>query len=96
MNVSEGGLALTLFGPAPTDSVLTVRFDLPSTVPQVFEARVAVIWKDAYVMGLRFIRIEPACCSYFQAWLASLEAQERFRESIQSNKYNICEHAQPT
>jgi hypothetical protein len=82
MNVSEGGLALTNFGPAPGEIVLTVQFDLPSTDPQVFQAKAAVVWKDAYAMGLRFMRIEPDCCSYFEAWLASLEAQRRFRESI--------------
>jgi DNA-binding response OmpR family regulator len=94
MNVSESGLALTHFGPIPGEIVLTVQFDLPSTDRQVFQARAAVVWKDSHVMGLRFICIEPGCCSYFEAWLASLEAQERFRESIQSNNPTFGEHGQ--
>src|SRR6266480_6627492 len=39
MNLSEGGLALTLFGSAPVESVVTARFELPSTDPKTFEAK---------------------------------------------------------
>ena len=83
MNVSEGGLALALFGPAPVESVVTVQFELPSTDPQTFQAKAEVVWNDAFAMGLRFLRIEPSCRSFFAAWLDSLEAQLRFRESVQ-------------
>jgi DNA-binding response OmpR family regulator len=82
-NVSEGGLALTHFGPTAVEGVVTVQFELPSAQPQTFQAKAAVVWADAYTMGLRFLRIEPGCRSGFEAWLDSLEAQLRFRESIQ-------------
>ena len=82
-NVSEGGLALTHFGPTAAEGVVTVQFELPSAQPQTFRAKAAVVWTDAYAMGLRFLRIEPRCRSGFKAWLDSLEAQLRFRESIQ-------------
>jgi DNA-binding response OmpR family regulator len=84
-NVSEGGLALTLthFGPTAVEGVVTVQFELPSAEPQTFQAKAAVVWNDAYAMGLRFLRIEPGCRSGFEAWLDSLEAQLRFRESTQ-------------
>ena len=85
MNVSEGGLALTLFGSAPIESVVTAQFELPSTDPQTFQANAEVVWNDAFAMGLRFLRIEPGCRSFFEAWLDSLEAQLRFRESVQSS-----------
>ena len=80
VNVSEGGLALTRFGSA-VEGVVTVRFDLPSSNPQIFQAKADAVWSDAFAMGLRFLRIEPQCRSGFAAWLDSLEAQLQFRES---------------
>ena len=85
LNVSEGGLALTPFGPAAVEGVVTVQFDLPSAEPQAFQAKADVVWSDASAMGLRFLRIEPHCRSHFEAWLHSLEAQLQFRESVQSS-----------
>jgi CheY-like chemotaxis protein len=81
INVSEGGLALAHFGPAAVEGVVTVRFGLPSTEPQLFQARAEVVWKDAYALGLRFVSIEAGCRSNFVAWLDSLETQRQFRES---------------
>jgi len=81
VNVSEGGLALTRFGSSPIEGVVTVRFDLPSSNPQIFQAKADAVWSDAFAMGLRFLRIEPQCRSGFAAWLDSLEAQLQFRES---------------
>jgi CheY-like chemotaxis protein len=81
VNVSEGGLALTRFGSSPVEGVVTVRFDLPSSNPQIFQAKADAVWSDAFAMGLRFLRIEPQCRSGFAAWLDSLEAQLQFRES---------------
>ena len=85
INVSAGGLALTHFGPVAVEGVVTVQFRLPSTGPQTFQAKAAVVWNDAATMGLRFLRIEPACLSGFEAWLDSLESQLQFRESGQSS-----------
>ena|SRR5712692_10889365 len=85
MNVSEGGLALSYFGPAAVEGVVTVQFGLPSANPQTFQAKAEVVWNDAYAMGLRFLCIEPGCRSCFEAWLDSLEAQLQFRESVQSS-----------
>jgi CheY-like chemotaxis protein len=85
MNVSEDGLALTHFGPAAGEGVVTVQFGLPSAEPQTFKAKAEVVWHDASAMGLRFLRIEPGSRSCFEAWLDSLEAQMQFRESAQSN-----------
>jgi len=81
VNVSEGGLALSHFGLAAVEGVVTVQFELPSAEPQTFEAKASVIWNDASAIGLRFLRIEPGCRPYFEAWLDSLEAQLHFRES---------------
>lgn len=80
MNVSEGGLALTRFGPAAVEGVVTVQFKLPNVDQQKFQAKAEVVWKDSFAMGLRFLRIEPGCQSSFEAWLNSLEAQQVFRE----------------
>jgi CheY-like chemotaxis protein len=86
MNVSEDGLALTHFGPAAIEGIVTVRFGLPSADPRTFQAKAEVIWNDASAMGLRFLRIEPGSRSWFGAWLDSLEAQLQFRESAQSSR----------
>src|ERR1700694_540706 len=85
MNVSEDGLALTHFGSAAVEGIVTVQFGLPSAEPQAFRAKAEVVWNDASAMGLRFLRIEPASRSCFEAWLDSLEAQLQFRESAQSS-----------
>jgi|ERR1700722_1544712 CheY-like chemotaxis protein len=85
MNVSEDGLALTHFGPAAVEGVVTVQFGLPSAEAQTFQAKAEVVWNDASAMGLRFLRIEPGSRSGFEAWLGSLEAQLQFRESAQSS-----------
>jgi CheY-like chemotaxis protein len=80
MNVSEGGLAVTHFGPAAVEGTLTIQFGLPGTSAQVFRAKAEVVWRDAFAIGLRFLRIEPDCRLSFEAWLESLEAQLQFRE----------------
>jgi DNA-binding response OmpR family regulator len=85
MNVSEDGLALTHFGPAAVEGIVTVQFGLPSAQPQTFQAKAEVIWNDASAMDLRFLRIEPGSRSCFGAWLDSLEAQLQFRESAHSS-----------
>jgi DNA-binding response OmpR family regulator len=85
INVSEDGLALTHFGLAAVEGVVTVQFGLPSAEPQTFQAKADVVWNDASALGLRFLRIEPGSRSCFQAWLDSLEAQLQFRESEQSS-----------
>jgi CheY-like chemotaxis protein len=81
MNVSEGGLAVTHFGPAAVEGTVTVQFQLPGTSAHIFLAKAEVIWRDAFAIGMRFLRIEPDCRPSFEAWLDSLEAQLQFRES---------------
>ena len=82
-NVSEGGLAVKLIDPVRLEVVVMVEFDLPSLGPQVFQAKADVVWKDSFVMGLRFLYIEKDSGVALQAWLNSLEAQSQFRESAQ-------------
>jgi CheY-like chemotaxis protein len=84
-NVSEGGLALTHFGPAAVEGTVKLQFGLPGTTAQVFRAKAEVVWRDAFAIGLRFLRIEPDCRLSFEAWLESLEGQLQFRESTQSS-----------
>ena len=89
MNVSEGGLALTQFGPAAIEGTVTIQFDLPGTTARVFRAKAEMVWKDAFAVGLRFLRIEPDCRSSFEAWLESLEAQLQFRETAQPSSARL-------
>ena len=79
MNVSEGGLAVTRFGPASVEGVVTVRFTLPSPKAQVIQAKADVIWSDAFVVGLRFLQMDRVCRSMFETWLGSLDAQKQFQ-----------------
>ena len=54
-------------------------------VRRVLASGVAVVvWAGASVAGLRFLYLEPHCRAGFQAWLDSMEAQLRFRESHDS------------
>ena len=82
-NVSEGGLALAHFGSTAAEGVVTVRFVLPMHRPRVpskgerWSGPKLTLWVYA------FLHIEPGCRSSFKGWLDSLEAQLRFRESIQ-------------
>jgi CheY-like chemotaxis protein len=85
MNVSEGGLALTRFGPASVEGVVTVRFELPSINPQIIQGKVVVVWKDAFAMGLRFLQLDRGCRSFFKSWLDSLDARKQFQESVASS-----------
>jgi ActR/RegA family two-component response regulator len=80
-NLSEGGLAISLFGRSSVNGVVTVDFELPSAEPQPFKAHAEIVWKDNYAMGLRFIRIQRQCRSNFTAWLDSLEARLNFHQS---------------
>jgi hypothetical protein len=64
---------------------VTIQFGLPDTTAQDFRAKAEVVWKDAFAVGLRFLRIEPDCRLSFEAWLESLEAQLQLREFTQSN-----------
>jgi len=81
MNVSEGGLAITCFGPARLAGVVRVRFTMPSVHSHPFEAKAEVAWNDSFSAGLRFLHIEPGSRAHFEAWLDSLAAQKQFRES---------------
>ena len=45
-----------------------------------------VVWASASVAGLRFLYLEPHCRAGFQAWLDSMEAQLRFRESAHDSR----------
>jgi CheY-like chemotaxis protein len=81
LNVSEGGLAVTHFGPAAVEGTVTVQFELPGTSAHNFQAKAEVVWRDAFAIGMRFLRIEPDCRPSFDAWLDALEAQLQFRES---------------
>lgn len=83
LNVSESGLALTRFGSSPASGVVTIRFELPSAHSQTFQAKADVVWNDSFAMGLRFLRIEPACRQGFTAWLDSLDAQQQFRSEFE-------------
>lgn len=83
MNVSEGGLAITHFGPAAVEGTVRIQFELPGTTAQVFRAKAEVVWRDAFTIGLRFLRIEADSRLSFEGWLEALEAQLRFRESTQ-------------
>ncbi len=85
LNVSEGGFAVQISKPLP-EGVLSVQFDLPSIDPENFRGRAVVVWASDSVTGLRFRYIEPHCRAGFQAWLDSLEAQLRFRESVQASR----------
>ena len=62
--------------------MLALPLQLQQTV--LFQAKADVVWNDTFTVGLRFLRIEPACLSGFEAWLDSLEAQLHFRDSAQS------------
>jgi len=81
MNVSEGGLAVTLLTVADVEGVVTIQFELPGTTAQVFRAKAEVVWRDSLAIGLRFLRIEADSRRSFEAWLESLEGQLLFRES---------------
>src|ERR1051325_10969588 len=50
---------------SPASGVVTVRFELPSAHSQTFQAKADVVWNDSFAMGLRFLRIEPACRQVF-------------------------------
>jgi hypothetical protein len=80
-NVSEGGLAIKLVDPVQVKGVVTVEFELPSVVPQLFRAKADVAWSDAYVMALRFLYMEKDSEVAFHDWLNSLEARCQFRET---------------
>jgi CheY-like chemotaxis protein len=80
MNISEGGVAITCFGPSLLAGVVKVRFAIPSVHPHPFEAKAEVAWNNAYAAGLRLLHIELASRIHFKAWLDSLDAQLQFRE----------------
>jgi CheY-like chemotaxis protein len=82
-NVSEGGLAVKLADPVSLEGVVMVEFDLPSLAAQVFQAKADVVWRDSFVMGLRFLHIEKDSGVALRAWLNSLEGQSQVRESVQ-------------
>jgi CheY-like chemotaxis protein len=83
VNVSEGGMALTHFGPAALEGIVTIEFDLPGTTAHVFRAKAELVWRDAFAIGLRFLRIENDSRLPFEAWLKSLDAQLQFRQSVE-------------
>jgi hypothetical protein len=55
MNVSEGGLALTQFGLAAAQGMVTTRFELPGMTTHVFRVRCELVWRDSSAIGVRFL-----------------------------------------
>ena len=84
-NISEGGFAIRTSEALP-EGVLSVQFDLPSIEPETLRGRAVVVWASASIAGLRFLYLEPHCRTGFQAWLDSMEAQLRFRESAPDSR----------
>ncbi len=82
-NISEGGLAVKLSDPVKLEGVVKVEFEVPSIEQQVFRAKADVVWSDSFAMGLRFLHIDKQSGAVLRGWLDSLQAQFRFRESIQ-------------
>jgi CheY-like chemotaxis protein len=89
INVSEGGLAVTHFGPAEIEGAVKIEFELPGTTAQVFRAQAEVAWRDSFAIGLRFLRVETPCRQSLAAWLELLEAQLQFRESTPSSNAEL-------
>ena len=84
-NISEGGFAIRTSEALP-EGVLSVQFDLPSIEPETLRGRAVVVWASASIAGLRFLYLEPHCRTGFQAWLDSMEAQLRFRDSAHDSR----------
>jgi CheY-like chemotaxis protein len=81
-NVSEGGLAIKPENFMKLKGTLLVEFDLPSVDPQTLHAKADVVWSDSSVVGLRFLYVEKKSGVALQSWLNSLEAQSRFRGTV--------------
>ena len=76
VNVSEGGMAISSFGIAIPEGIVTLRLELPDLDGTTFNARAEVVWSDKFAAGLHFIYVEPGCRLAFQAWLESLAARQ--------------------
>src|SRR3989449_6312543 len=84
-NISEGGFAIHTSETLP-EGVVSVQFDLPSIDPETLRGHAVVVWASTSLAGLRFLYLEPQCRAGFQAWLDSMEAQLRFRESAHDSR----------
>ena len=84
-NISEGGFAIHTSETLP-EGVVSVQFDLPSIDPETLRGHAVVVWASTSLAGLRFLYLEPQCRAGFQAWLDSMEAQLRFRESAHDSQ----------
>jgi CheY-like chemotaxis protein len=80
-NVSEGGLAIKLVRPVKLKGVVIVKFEIPSVETQTFRAKADVVWRDSFMVGLRFVCVEQSSGVSLQSWLSSLEARFRFNTS---------------
>src|SRR2546425_5994534 len=58
----------------------------PTKTHWPLRGRLVVVWASASVAGLRFLYLERHCRAGFQAWLDSMEAQLRFRESAMTDE----------
>jgi CheY-like chemotaxis protein len=81
LNVSESGLAFRHFAaPSSLAGTVTVRFDLPATIPHAFSATAEIVWNDNYATGVRLLHIVPSSRRTFEEWLMSLEAKLSFQK----------------
>jgi CheY-like chemotaxis protein len=87
-NVSEGGLAITGYGPMPLEGVAIVEFEIPSVEPQIFQAKADVVWSDSFATGLRFLYMEKQHGAALQGWLQSLEASSQLQKVAEGQLFS--------
>jgi CheY-like chemotaxis protein len=84
-NVSEGGLAIKPLDPLRSEGIINLEFEVPAVVPQTFHAKADLAWSDSFVSGLQFLCVDKESEKLLRAWLESLEARARFRETLGTN-----------
>jgi hypothetical protein len=69
VNISEGGMALSMLVPLVAGKSVRVQFTLPDqTVPFVAES--TICWSKTGYLGIRFVSISDGQKSELQAWLS--------------------------
>jgi PilZ domain len=79
VNISEGGMAVSMFVPLSAGEPVQVQFTLPGHKMLLAESRIC--WLKSGRLGVRFVSLSPESKSELQGWL-SRKLEETLPESV--------------
>ena len=87
VNISEGGIGVTVSVTLKAGLMVMVQFGLPGS-PSQFTAQATTCWCEDRYVGLQFVSLAPQLESDLQQWL-SIKLEESLPQSVADKFRNL-------